>query len=234
MFARVTEFSRFARPLFFDVLRHPHQAISEIPNLPLKDCLKFGWACFFMATVATAGLQLTFLAQVFQQIADDPKSLDELSKIFGALNSGPVGDVLENLKVARVSSFTHLLLSPLSAWLFLYLISGAIFAVSKLLLFGKTLSNDHDYEQVIKIVSVGQAPLLFCFIPLVGPIIGNLWSVWFIAGALGSLFQVSKLARLGVVAFSFFFLFAIWNSTVSMLASSYCQQSSHERVETQK
>lgn len=232
MLARVTEFSRFARPLFFDVLRNPGQVILEIPYLPLEGCLRFGWACFFIATVATAGLQLTFLAQVMQQITDDPKSLEELSKIFGALSSGPIGDVLQNLKVARISSLTHLLLSPLSAWLFLYLISGAIFAVSKLLSFGKTISNDQDYEHVIKIVAVGQAPLLFCLIPLVGPIVGNLWSIWFIARALGSLFQLSRLSRVGVVALSLFLLFAIWNSTVSMLASAYYQQTSQERVES--
>lgn len=213
----VLDFLRFSWSLFFDVIKRPAKAVLEIVHLDTKQCLIFGWLCLFVSTALTSLIQIGASGYVLGQLAD-PVAFADLSKYSGALISGSMDDFKTNLELFRSVSIVNLLFSPLTSWFFPYLLSGALFVLLNFLSLNKGGSD--RYEQVIKVVAIGQAPLVFCAIPFIGVIVGNIWCVFFVVRALGALFQVHFLGRLSATCLCFLTLFSIWNSTVSLLATA--------------
>lgn len=221
-------FVNFFWSLSIEVFRHPKKAVDEISQVPVGECLKFGWCFFLLATLASAGYQSLFITELLSEIGRDPAKLLEMSSLLSSMNAGSVGDLKERMEIIRLSSYFSLFLSPLTSVFFLYLLSGALFVLAKF--FSMSKATGDTYEHVIRIVSIGQAPLIFCLIPLIGPVVGNLWSILFIARSLGNLFQINLVGRLSIVAFSFVFLFSVWNSTLSTLASALHREGRHMSV----
>lgn len=215
----IAGFFRSARVLTTGVLRNDDCLEAEISKTSLAQCMGYGWACLFIATLISALYQYFFSTQVLNQLSSDSPQLLEMSKTLQSMMSLPLGELVERLEIVRLSSLAGVLMSPLSSWFFLYLLAGALFFMSKLVAINSDSQN--AYEHMIKIVSVGQAPLLMAVIPAIGPLIGNLWSMWFIARGIGKLFQINLFTRASIVVFCSFVLFSIWNSTLTTLAMAY-------------
>jgi hypothetical protein len=215
----IAGFVRSARTLTVGVFRKKESLKQEIAEMSLVHCIAYGWFCLFFATLTSAMYQYFFSAQVLGQLNPASPQFLETSKALQSIMSLPLEEFIERLEIVRVSSFASILMSPLSSWFFIYLLAGALFFFSKLVSFN---SNTQDaYERMIKIVSVGQAPLFLCIIPAIGPFVGNLWSMWYIAKGIGDLFQINLFTRASIVIFCSLVLFSVWNSTLTTLAVAY-------------
>jgi hypothetical protein len=213
-------FLGFAWSLFLDVVRRPAKVVADLPSLDTRRCLQFGWFCFFISTLVTSLIQIGFASQVIDQLTTDPASYLAISKFSDSF--GSMAEFTERLGMFISINWLNLWMSPATAWFFPHLLAGAIFIFLNFLNAGKSAPG--TYDQVIKLVSIGQAPLLFCVLPFLGPIIGSVWSFIFIVRAMGSLFAVNALGRLSAACLCFFFLFSIWNSTVTLLATALQQR----------
>jgi hypothetical protein len=112
----------------------------------------------------------------------------------------------------------NLALSPFSAGFFPYLLSGALFLLLQVLSVAK--NADGTYDQLVKLVSISFGLFLFCAVPLIGPVLGNVWWFIFIVRSTESLFAVPTFGRASAALLVCMILFSIWNATIARLATT--------------
>jgi|GEM_PF-3738217 len=210
-------FSYSSRSLLWRLIKAPSQVVSELSQLDASFCFRFAWFCFFVSTAMTAAVQMLVLG-LFEDVISDAGSFDQLSKMWGGVLSANMEELKSQFLHLKAVSVLNLALAPLSAWFFPYLLSGAIYVLMGMLAAGKNAIG--LYDTVVKLVCVSFGFFLFCAIPLVGPLIGNVWWFIFLVRSSGSIFPVSFFGRLSATLLSSIILFSIWNSTVARLANA--------------
>lgn len=212
------DFFPFAWSLFLDVLRRPGHAVSQVESLDTRRCLHFAWLCLFVSTLASALVDLVMTGPLLDFLMTDPARYSEVAQQSGSLVPASFEEFVAQRELFQWVTVVKILFAPLTAWFFPYLIAGALFVLLSSLSLVK--SGPGTYDRVIKVICIAQAPLLLCAIPIVGPIVGNIWCLIFVVRAVGSLFHVHYLGRLSATALCFFVLFSIWNSTVAQVATA--------------
>jgi len=212
-------FARRSYSLLGGLVRSPMQVVSELPHLDTAFCIRFGFLCFFLSTALTALFQMAAL-DFFDFFLSDPQKFSQVAKAFEESVGRPLifTEFQENLVQLRAIATLNLALSPFSAGFFPYLLSGALFLLLQVL--AVTKSPEGTYDQLIKLVSISFGLFLFCAVPFIGPILGNVWWFIFIVRSTASLFEVPIFGRASATLLACMVLFSIWNATVARLATT--------------
>lgn len=210
-------FVRRSRSLFVSILRTPNQVVAGLPDLDATFCIRFGWSCFFFATVATALMQVFFL-DVFEELITNPANFDQMKMAFGESFPLSIDEFRTQLAHLGAVSMINLALAPLSAWFFPHLVAGALFVLMQLVSVNKPMPG--AYDNMIKLVCLSFGLFVFCAVPIVGPILGNVWWFVFLVRGAGSIFPISMFGRLSATLLTSIILFSIWNETVARLATT--------------
>ncbi len=125
---------------------------------------------------------------------------------------------LPQLEIIRKEALLSLSFSPVIAFFGIYLFASALHVVIKGFNFSD--SKNLRYETTLYLCALCQVPMLFAFIPIIGPLLSSVWVFVLLTKALKEIYGLSYIAAFACILPPALFLKLSWNSALQLLALS--------------
>jgi hypothetical protein len=213
---------------YFATLRHVLRAPNEF-WARIQSEREAGWAIWFGAICILIGLGLDASLQIYlidwMQVALRQKGelVVALAKMFNMQEAEFLTQFSTQLAVLQKQSWLVLLLLPVISFFAIHLFAGALYVTLRG--FGFVGAKQSlPYESVLRIVAFAQAPIVFTFVPMLGPWIAAIWFVVLMVKGLKSHYQLGSFSGAVAVLAPAFFLKMTWGSALQLMAISVPNQ----------
>lgn len=209
-------------PWFFrvsvELVRRPRDFFSSMrwTEIPINRAILFGFLCLCVGGGFRAWMELRMVDLSLNALSVDPDSFKTLGELFSLAPQEDIISVLTHrLRGYQVEKWLEFALTPIISYFSVYLFAGALW-----FFFRFSLLYKGPYENILRLSSLAQVPLLFSAIPVLGPPVALVWVLILLSIGFQSLHESRTFSRFFAMLSAVFLVRTMWAFGIGVAAQA--------------
>lgn len=213
---QVESFGSWFKKTWVEVIRRPSKALGKPPEG--NRFLLFGIVCASAGMLLNAVFETSLVTQTLGQVEWNREALSGLATLLGVDLQETVSVLVGHSRIYLAQKLILGFLYPVICFFSIHLLASAIYWPMR------TLFQNGDapitLDNVIALVALCQAPMVFAAIPVVGPLFAGLWVLVLLTLGLRSSLRIGFFFRVAVVFLPALMINMLWSWSLGLLAQN--------------